>query len=161
MPRMFVLLITIKQYKMRILETKVYTINEHPNKDLCFNYIRENWHDLNQFSVDELIDSINVLHEKIGGDVNYSISQFPCRGEHILFRNYDKNILKSLDAESDCLTGTFWDCNLINGLREGNVKSVLHNLHDETEYVYSDEGLNELCIINGYEFDEQGKSILN
>jgi hypothetical protein len=145
---------------MRIIKTKVYTIDEHPNKNLCFDYIRKNWHDLNQHSVYELIDSIKALHEKIGGDVNYSISQFPCRGEYIWFRNYDNDILKSLDAESESLTGTFWDCNLINGLREGNVKSVLHNLHDETYFVYSNEGLNDLCMANKYEFNEDGKPIL-
>ena len=27
---------------MRVLETKIYTIEEHPNKNKCFDYIREN-----------------------------------------------------------------------------------------------------------------------
>ena len=28
---------------MRVIETKVYTIDEHPNKDLCFEWIRDNY----------------------------------------------------------------------------------------------------------------------
>ena len=32
---------------MRTIELKVYTINEHPNKDKCFDWIRNNWYDLN------------------------------------------------------------------------------------------------------------------
>ena len=35
---------------MRTIETKVYTIDEHPSKDKCFVWIRDNWHDLNQHS---------------------------------------------------------------------------------------------------------------
>ena len=37
---------------MKIIETKVYTIEEHPNKEKCFEWIRNNWYDLNQYSVD-------------------------------------------------------------------------------------------------------------
>ncbi len=144
---------------MRIIKTKVYKIEEHPNKDLCFNFIKNNWHDLNQFSIDELVDSIKALKHEIGGDVDYSISQSPCRGEYIVFKNYDKDILKNLDAESCCLTGCFWDSVLIEGLREGNTKKVLDTLHDETEYVYSNEGLEELCKSNMYEFEECGQII--
>jgi hypothetical protein len=32
-------------------------------------------------------------------------------------------------------------------------------LHNDSEYVYSDEGLEELCIANGYEFNELGECI--
>ena len=40
-----------------------------------------------------------------------------------------------------------------------NPRKVLHNLHKDTEYVYSDEGLFELCQANGYEFNENGEAI--
>ncbi len=37
---------------MRIIETKVYTIEEHPNKDKCFEWIRNNWHGLSSWELD-------------------------------------------------------------------------------------------------------------
>lgn len=144
---------------MRLIVTQVFQIEEHPNREKCYEWIRSNWHDLNQHSVYELEDSITALSEVIGGTYDYSISQVPCRGEYITFKDYDQAILDSLDAESDCLTGERWDCNLIEGLREGSPRDVLDNLHDETEYIYSDEGLFELCRANKYEFNENGEAI--
>tara|TARA_S200002703_G_C3737688_1_gene226807 strand:+ start:390 stop:824 length:435 start_codon:yes stop_codon:yes gene_type:complete len=144
---------------MRLIVTQVFQIEEHPNREKCYEWIRANWHNLNQHSVYELIDSIKALSDVIGGTYDYSISQVPCRGEHITFKGYDQAILDNLDAESDPLTGERWDCNLIEGLREGNPRKVLDNLHDDTEYVYSDEGLFELCQSNGYEFNENGEAI--
>lgn len=142
---------------MRLIVTQVFLIKEHPNKEKCYEWIRANWHDLNQHSVYELIDSIKALSNVIGGTYDYSISQVPCRGEYITFKGYDEAILDGLDAESYPLTGVCWDCNLIEGLREGSPSKVLDNLHDDTEYVYSDEGLFELCDWNGYEFKEDGE----
>jgi len=75
---------------MRIIETKVYTIEEHPNKEKCFEWIRNNWYELNQHSVEEIISSIKSLSNKIGGTFDYSISQVPDRGEHITFKDYDR-----------------------------------------------------------------------
>jgi hypothetical protein len=144
---------------MRLIVTQVFQIEEHPNREKCYEWIRSNWHDLNQHSLHELEDSIKALSEVIGGTYDYSISQVPCRGEHITFKGYDQTILESLDAESDPLTGVYWDCNLIEGLREGNPRKVLDNLHDETEYAYSDEGLFELCQQEKYEFNKNGKKI--
>ena len=144
---------------MRIIQTKVYTINEHPNKEKCFEWIRNNWHDLNQHSVDEVVQSIEALSEKIGGTYDYSISQVLDRGEHITFKDYSHNDLCRLSSEDLPLTGVCWDADLITGLREGNPNKVLEALHKETEYQYSDEGLLELCEANSYEFDEEGNLI--
>ena len=144
---------------MRLIVTQVFQIEEHPNREKCYEWIRSNWHDLNEHSLHELEDSIKALSKVIGGTYDYSISQVPCRGEHITFKNYDQAILDNLDAENCCLTGVFWDCDLIEGLRQGNPRKVLHNLHKDTEYVYSDEGLFELCQSNGYEFNENGEAI--
>ena len=144
---------------MRIIETKVYTIEEHPNKEKCFNWIRNSRYDLNQHSVDEIISSIKTLSNKIGGTFEYSISQLPNRGEHITFEDYDHEELCKLIAEDCPLTGICWDVDLIIGLRNGNPNKVLDSLHTDTEYQYSDEGLLELCISNQYEFDENGNFI--
>lgn len=142
---------------MRTIETKVYTIDEHPNKDLCFEWMRENLHDLNQHSVDEIICSIEELSKRIGGTFDYSISQVPDRGEHITFKNFSWKDLCSLDADKYPLTGICWDWDLINGLKSGNTNQVLESLHNDTEYIYSNEGLYEICDSSGYEFTESGE----
>ena len=144
---------------MRIIETKVYHLNEHPNKEKCFEWIRNNWHDLNQHSVSDIIKSIEALSKKIGGTFDYSISAVPDRGEHITFKDYDQEELCRLSSEDCPLTGMCWDIDLIQGVRIGNTKIVLDSLHKDTEYQYSDEGLTEMCEANEYEFDEEGKIV--
>ena len=144
---------------MRTIETKVYTIDEHPSKDKCFEWIRDNWHDLNQHSVDEVIDSLKALQAIIGGEFDYSISQVPDRCERIAFTDYDRDALCRLSADDLPLTGVCWDIDIIKGLRTGNPSLVLESLHADTEYQYSDEGLEELCEANGYEFDTKGNYI--
>lgn len=144
---------------MRTIETKVYTIEEHPNKEKCYKWIRENWHGLNQHSVEEVIDSIKSLSAKIGGSFDYSISQVPDRSEYITFQDYDHEELWGLSADNCPLTGVCWDIDLIIGLRNGNPNKVLDSLHSDTEYVYSDDGLFGRCEANRYEFDEDGNYI--
>jgi hypothetical protein len=146
---------------MRIIKTKVYTIDEHPNKDLCFDYIRRNWYDLNQYSVDEFVDSLEALQQKIGGNLDYSISQFPSIGEFISFKNYDKNRLSELDAFTTELTGVCWDSDIIIALKNGNIFESIKSLHQYSDYVYSNEGLEDFCMANKYEFNEDGKPILH
>tara|TARA_R110000868_G_C10482366_1_gene729404 strand:- start:133 stop:573 length:441 start_codon:yes stop_codon:yes gene_type:complete len=143
---------------MRTIETKIYTIAEHPNRDLCYEWIRNNWYDLNQYSVDEVIDSLKALQEEIGGKLDYSISSVPDRGEFIRFTDYDKQALISCSKVADecLLTGAGWDYDVIKGLREGEPNQVLDTLHQDTEYCYSDEGLYEMCEANQYEFTEEG-----
>ena len=145
---------------MRTIETNIYTIEEHPNKDKCFEWIRDNWHDLNEHSVDEVIDSIKALSKEIGGTCDYSISQVPSRSEYINFKNYSQEDLSKLNADDLPLTGVSWDYDLIEGLKEGNLKMVIDQLHDSTEFTYSDDQLYELCVSNDYEFNESG-SIYN
>jgi len=141
---------------MRIIETKVYTIEEHPNRELCYEWIRNNWHDINSHSVDEVIASLKALQEEIGGDLDYAISSVPDRGEFIRFTDYDDESLCRLSADDYPLTGVFWDFDVIKGMLENNPTQVLGTLHQDTEYCYSDEGLYDLCEANQYEFTEEG-----
>ncbi len=142
---------------MRTIETKVYTINDHPNVDLCYDWIRDNRHDLNQHSVDDVIDSLKALQSIVGGELDYAISQVPDRREDITFTNYDRDALLELDADSLPLTGAWSDYVAITALRKENTSEILNAIHQETEYIYSDEGLKELCEANGYEFTETGR----
>ena len=131
-------------------------INDHPNQELCFDWIRNNWHDINQHSVDELVQSIKALSKEIGGTYDYSICQVPARGEHITFKDYSQEDLCRLSADDCPLTGVCWDADLIVGLREGNPSKVLDAIHTDTEYQYSTEALIEMCEANEYEFNEDG-----
>jgi len=146
---------------MRVIETKVYTIEEHPNKDLCYEWIRDNWHDINSHSVNEVIDSLKALQKEIGGSLDYAISSVPDRGEFIKFTDYDKQALISCSKVADeyPLTGVCWDYDVIKGMRENNPTQVLSTLHQDTEYCYSDEGLYQLCQANQYEFTEEGNIV--
>ena len=145
---------------MRTIETNIYTIEDHPNKDKCFEWIRDHYFDLNEHSVYEVIDSIKALSKEIGGTCDYKISQVPSEGEYIKFKNYSQEDLYKLNADDCPLTGLCWDCELIEGLKEGNLKMVIDQLHEDSEFTYSDLGLYELCVSNDYEFDESG-SIYN
>lgn len=142
---------------MRVIETKIYTIEEHPNKQKCFEWIRNNWRDLNYHIVDEVIESIKALSKVIGGTYDYSIGEFPDSGDYITFKDYDQETLYNLSSENCPLTGVCWDIDLIEGLRKDSPEEVLKSLHSSSEYVYSDEGLRGLCEINGYEFTEEGE----
>lgn len=144
---------------MRIIETKVFLIGEHPNKEKCFDWIRDNWHDLNNHSGDEIVASFKALQEIIGGNFDYSICAVPDRGEYIKFTDYDRDELCRISAGDYPLTGVCWDYDVITGLREGNPEKVLESYHTDTKYIYSDEGLLEMCEANGYEFDEEGNCI--
>lgn len=33
---------------MRVIETKVFRIEEHPNRDAVYNWIRDHWYDLDE-----------------------------------------------------------------------------------------------------------------
>ena len=144
---------------MKIVETKIYTIDEHPNKKLCFENIRNNSYDLNEDSLYEFIDSLKSLQDKVGGKLDYSISTSPCRGEFISFEYYDLDSLNSLEKYELPLTGLCWDYEIIEALQNGDVFDAVKSLHNDTEYVYSDEGLEDFCIANNYEFDEEGNQI--
>ncbi len=144
---------------MRIIETKVYTIDEHPNKSLCFDWIRNHWHDLNDHSVQEVKDSIEALSEAIGGTNDYSFGSVPMRGEFVAFKDYDKEILMKLDADFLPITGCWTDYRIIKSLQDNEPSSALTDLHDDTEYLYSDAGLEDMCEVMEWEFNKQGKAV--
>jgi hypothetical protein len=146
-----------KSNNMREIKIKVWGIEEHPNQEKVFTWIRNNWHDLNQYSSDEIKNAIEKLTEIIGGKHNYSFGETPSRGQFISFSYYDKAALENLKADDCPLTGSIWDIELIEGLKEGSPSKVLKALHEDSEYQYSDEGLIEHCKANEYEFKENGE----
>jgi hypothetical protein len=141
---------------MRIIETKLYTIDEHPDKAKCFDWMRDNMHDLNSCDVDEVIKCIKSFTEMFGGENNYSIGQVPMRGEFISITGYDKYALAQVHPHDYNLTGSAYDYDVIKCMQEDNPREILNQLHKASEDVYSDEGLEELCMGMDYEFTEEG-----
>ncbi len=142
---------------MRILRTKLYTIDEHPNKVKCFDWMRDNMHDLNSCDVDELILGIKAFTKEFGGTHDYAIGQFPMRGEFISITGYDKEAFEKATAMIGVLNCSQWAYELVKVMKEtGYPSGVLKLIHQASEDVYSDEGLEELCRGMDYEFTEEG-----
>lgn len=144
---------------MRTKTINIYTIAEHPQPEKCFQWIRDNWHDLGQHCVDEMIDSLKALAKEINGTLDYSLSIVPDRGEYVTIKDFDQDKLERLYAkrEDNPLTGVCYDQDAIEALYNGDLGTILKTLHAEGEHLYSDEGLRETCEANEYEFDENGK----
>ena len=151
---------------MRTITTNIYTINEHPNPDLCFDWMRDNCPELNDHGVYEMRESIAALSECIGGIHDYRFGAEPSRDQFVSFQDYDVDTLMALDADDCSLTGNTYDYSVIKPLQNKNVNQhlircrldndVFTDLHDETEYIYSDEGLTEWAEMAELEFTEDG-----
>ena len=138
----------------------VYKIDEHPNKESCLNWVRDNVHDLNQHDVDEVIASLKALQARVGGSLDYCVGQFPERGEYIRFTDYDKDEFSEVFDEVargvDTLTGTFWDWIVTVHVDQNDMKGLLGIIHKQSDYVYSDEGIEEIAYADEWEFKEDG-----
>ena len=139
-------------------EIKGYSIDQHPNKEAVFSYIRENWHDLGEHYIDDLVVSLKALADEIGGKLDYSVSLFPDRGEFIRLTDFNRAALNKLKAIDYPLTGCFYDYVVIEGLKADELEyRALKALHDEGEWLYSDEGLTDMCEANQWLFTEEGE----
>ena len=161
-----------------------YTIESHPDKDAVYEWVRSNWHDLGDFGLSDSIESLKGFCNHYDLELDYSISIVPDRSEHIYisFKNDDVNELRGVrlykylvnnySLDEDCpFTGFVHDEVLLDDIREFMKKpydisfqdliencthKLLKAIHDEGEYIYSDEGLKEMCEANEYEFNEDG-----
>ena len=144
----------------KVITETIYTIDSHSDKTAVFDWIRDNWHDLADYSVDEVINSLKALQGTIGGKLDYCISAFPDRSEYIRFTGYDKDALNALNPDDCILTGASCDYEVISGLQNNNLShAVLSAVHDDARYIYSDEALFELCDANEYYFNANGKFV--
>lgn len=144
---------------MREITYRVYRIDEHPDKDRCFDWMRDNLDYLSQHEVDDLINSLVALSETIGGQLDYSLSQVPDRGEFIYFKNYNEEALAKLDEASCPLTGVFCDHDVIECVRNNDMRELIDRLHGWCEYHYTNEALEETADSNGWEFTIEGRLI--
>ena len=170
--------------KQHIITT--YTINEHPDQDAVYQYIRENWHDLGQHYIDDSVESMKSCSEYFNATIDYSVSIVPDRGEFISLQIDDLNIAELSgnrlrtylvnnfpEIDKCCpFTGVCCDEALLDPFRVFIKKpddqsfqdlldeaghNLLKDIHSEGEYIYSDEGIHEFIDINEYEFLESGE----
>lgn len=147
---------------MRVKQIELFTFEELDDdaKETARDYARDNWHDLAQHYVDDMIASLTALQKEVGGKLDYSLSVVPDRGEFCELKDFNEEKLKELvKKKDDCpLTGVCYDIDIIEALANGELSSaVLKTLHAEGEYTYSDKGLDEMFIANEYEFTKEGK----
>ena len=141
---------------MRDITYTVYTINEHPDKGKCYEWMRNNLHHLADHESEEFHASLTKLHGYIGGNLDYSVSLVPDRGEFIRFTDYDEELLAELDADACPLTGCFWDVDVIEHLRADDMQGLMEKLRNAHDYDYTDEALHETAEANEWEFKENG-----
>ena len=138
-------------------EITTYTIDDHPNPERVFDWIRNNWHDLGQFEVEEFVSCFKSLAKYLGTTFDYSVSIFPDQGEYLKLGDFDFNLLRDCNPSDLPITGICWDYDFIVALNEGNINNALNALHKQGEYIYSDEGLKEFCEANEFEFTANGE----
>ena len=141
---------------MRVITYTVYTIDEHPDKEKCYEWMRYNLHHLADHESEQFHASLFKLHEHIGGNLDYSVSLVPERGEFIRFTDYDEELLAELDADACPFTGCFWDAEVIEHLRADDMRGLMDKLHGAHDYHYTDEALHYTAEANEWEFKENG-----
>lgn len=159
----------------RTIETTVYTIEEHPNPESVYEWIRDNWYNLGEHVVEEFVESLESFASHTGaGRCKYSISIVPDRGEFIKFdiECSLNDVTENLDLSGNCpFTGVYSDEIILDAFRAANEEDdlrdvlkdveyrVLKAIHAEGEYIYSNGGLYEMCLCNEYEFTESGQLV--
>jgi len=171
---------------MQTHEIVTYTIEEHPDKQACYDYVRENWHDLGELDMYDAVETLKSAADYFDLDLDYSISIVPDRGEFIKI-NFNNDDISNISGvrlykylinnfpkiREDCpFTGCFFDEDFLQPIREFLKRpfdidfsdlisdccdNLITSLHDQGEYLYSDSGIHELLEINQYQFTENGK----
>lgn len=132
------------------------TIETHPNPEAVYGWIRSNWHDLSDHILEEYIECLKAFAGWHDCTVNYSLSVVPDRSESLTFSKPIDYKEKPSDWENLPLTGVYiehelWSCESIE-----DVQAVIGLIHDEHDFIYSDEGLLDLLEANGYYFLDDG-----
>jgi len=145
--------------------TEIKTIYKFGENAEIDEKIRENFHQDNHFDyfLHERIDTLKALAKSVYGELDYSISVVPDRGEFIKITDFDKDYLKELiDKKDDCpLTGMCYDYAILSLLEENEsmqdaLDIYLTHIHAEYDTLMEHENLLETCEANEYEFDENG-----
>lgn len=132
--------------------------------------IEENFSDAfhYEFCMEERIDSLKGLATFLKGELDYSLSPVPDRGEFIKIKpigdGYELNFeaLKEI-ADEDCpFTGVCYDDDLLDGLAKNGfdqsglnrtLTEYIKSIHDEYEAMTSFGYIEEFCEAHYFEFD--------
>jgi hypothetical protein len=137
---------------------KTYTIDDHPEPESVFDWIRNNWHDLGQFECEDFVICFEALAKKLDLRYDYNVSISPDRDEYLKLSGIDYDNLPDLGNPYDFpITGMSYDYDFLVALNEGNINNALDALHKQGDWLYSDEGLRELCEAAEYMFTESGE----
>ena len=171
---------------MRIIETKVYKIDELSDeaKQNACDYVRDNWHDFYPWHNDNQ-ESLKEFAKFLGGKCDWSVSLYgpssakitdlPCymSEEYALSDWIQDNSSVILD---DCpFTGFHMDYPLLQPMRDYLNGKVVNKTMEELiedgckqwatdyvndwEYCYTDEYILDFLESNEYEFTEEGELV--
>ena len=139
------------------LPFKIYSIEDHPNKPAVYDWIRDNWHDLGDHALCDVLDSLKALAKTIGGNLDYSFCIVPQFGQFIKITDFDAAGLSELVADDCPLTGGYYDSIVIEALKANTLdQDTLKAIHEEGGYIHSDAGLCEMVEANDYLFTLKG-----
>lgn len=166
-------------------QTTVYQIDEHPDKDKVFNWIRENWLDLDDYCRDEANDSLNAFCDDFNIELGYhydSVFILDCPVEFKTMTGirawkwlqnhgyfdlkdcpytgvcYDESLLdpiRKFKRPAD-YSRVYYDTYSIKDLLSWGIQELENDLEKAREDLYSDEALLDMCQSNEYEFTEDG-----
>jgi hypothetical protein len=163
-----------------------YTIDEHPNPEAVFDWIRQHW-ETGEDELHEVVDTLKGFCDRLDLTLaDWQISVVEDRGERIMITVPDDltdmhgvRLWKYLGKHygdliaKDCpFTGVFYDEIALDPLRQfmkmpdnrtwseladDCASALLDGLHDQYEWRISDECLREECEANEWEFYENGR----
>lgn len=119
---------------------------------------------LYEHCLEERIDTLKAFAKYINGNLDYSISCVPSRGEFISIKcdhEDEKEYLQDfINDKEDCpLTGVCYDEDLRHALKTNdmNLEYALYDyltfIHNEYQSMLTIDYIGELCEANEYEFD--------
>lgn len=155
---------------MTIVNKEFYTIDSHPDKTAVYEYIREEWNNLECHTIHDLYKSLqcfcNIMGVELSKfDVHNRQIRINIKG-YILLSVFDLHVSSNyLTGKFEEMTGSFWDEVILDVWTKSNYggaalnKTVLDMLDSEIEHIYSDSGLYDLCMANQYYFDIDGQQV--
>ena len=141
------------------LPFKIYSIEDHPNKPAVYDWIRDNWRELGEFHIKDMLFSLHALAKTIGGNLDYSFCIVPQFGQFIKITDFDAAGLSELVADDCPLTGGYYDSIVIEGLKANTLdQDALKALHASCPVLNSEKGLKRIIELNYCYFTSEGSA---
>ena len=154
---------------MRVIEKTIYTFDELDEN--AKTRAREWYRNGTEYhGFPEAVDSLKAFCAEFGVSVlDYSLGDYRAFVKtDATNENFRGLRLRDFDREK-MPTGVFWDCELRRNFADdfkksgdalwafkGSLNAFTLSVERDIEAYFSDESIDEMLIINGYEFDENG-----